>query len=410
MAIDSKPQEKSSRRNVWLITIIACLSVVIVTFAMVRLIQSTEPTAQRVTASKKGAMLVETTQVEKGTYRPQISVMGLVQPSETLSLRSRVEGAVIQLSDLFEVGSFVNKGEWLLKLDPEDYQNAVAIALSGLHQAESELLLEKGQREVAKNEYALMREVQAIPVENASLILREPQWLAANAGVEAAQALLDQARIELSRTELGVPFDAQILSRNVSLGSLVSEGQEIARLVGIDRYWVTASVPIDKLSMIEIPGPQGGPSSNATVRNRASWQPGLYRLGKVASLIGSLDDRTRLAQLNISVEDPLALQETNSGKPALMIGSLLQVMIEGREIADVIRLDRSFLRENDTVWIMEDGKLRISSVNVVFRDEQFAYIRSGLESGDEVVTTGLSAVIDGAPLRKNEPNLTDDLS
>ena len=82
-----------------------------------------------------------------------------------------------------------------------------------------------------------------------------------------------------------------------------------------------------------------------------------------------------------------------------MVGSFVEVRIQGQPIEDAIRMDRNFLRKNDTVWIKEDGVLRIREVDVVFHDDEHVYIRGGLDSDDVVVTTNLATVLDGAPLR-----------
>lgn len=50
---------------------------------------------------------------------------------------------------------------------------------------------------------------------------------------------------------------------------------------------------------------------------------------------------------------------------------------------------------------MKEEKLRIREVNIVLNDAQYAYIADGLEHGEQVVTTNLSTVTDGAPLRLN---------
>jgi hypothetical protein len=69
---------------------------------------------------------------------------------------------------------------------------------------------------------------------------------------------------------------------------------------------------------------------------------------------------------------------------------------------DVVRLNRDHLRQNDTVWVMADGKLDIRDVNVVFRDAEYAYIRSDLDEGEHVVTTSLATVTQGLALRRED--------
>jgi len=62
-------------------------------------------------------------------------------------------------------------------------------------------------------------------------------------------------------------------------------------------------------------------------------------------------------------------------------------------------MDRDFLRQNDTVWLKQDGVLKIRDVEIVFRDQDYVYIRTGLDADDLVVTTNLATVIEGSPLR-----------
>jgi ribosomal protein S3AE len=106
-----------------------------------------------------------------------------------------------------------------------------------------------------------------------------------------------------------------------------------------------------------------------------------------------------MARVLVAVPDPLGrLNETND-LPALMIGSFVETQIQAGQISGVIRLNRDYIRKNETVWTMEDKKLRIKDVNIVFRDARYAYISEGLEENAKVVTTNLTTVADGARLR-----------
>jgi hypothetical protein len=102
----------------------------------------------------------------------------------------------------------------------------------------------------------------------------------------------------------------------------------------------------------------------------------------------------------VAVPDPLGKE----GEPALILGSIVQVEIEAKPIDETVRLDREYLRQSDTVWVMRDGKLRIRPVDVRFADAEYAYIGDGLSSGDRVVTTSLATVVDGLEIRdRSEP-------
>jgi len=82
-----------------------------------------------------------------------------------------------------------------------------------------------------------------------------------------------------------------------------------------------------------------------------------------------------------------------------MIGSYVETQLRGKALPNVVRLDRDYVRDGETVWVMEDNALSIRDVEIVVRDAHYAYIDDGLSDGDQVVTTNLATVTDGAPLR-----------
>ena len=378
-------------------TILLCLAMLLLAVGALFLIFNTEPTAQRETETRATAMLVETLKVERGTFRPEFHATGTVSAAKDIVLSPRVRGEVIERAAAFTPGSAVGAGTVLLRLDPADYENALRQRKSELRQARTDLKLEQGRQNVAREDYDLLAE----PVEGLrrALVLREPQLAAAEVRVDAAEAAVAQAELDLARTTIRAPFDALILSREVNLGSQVAPGEPIARLVGTDEYWVTAAVPLSKIRWIRFPEADGGDAAAARVRNPSAWPPGVFRNGTVFRLIGALDGQTRLARILIRVPDPLARATTEAGAPQLIIGAFHDVHIEGAPIESVVRLERDYLRRDDTVWVKEADRLRIRDVEILLRDARYAYIRSGLEDGASVVTTHLATVVDGARLR-----------
>ncbi|MCO6486815.1 MAG: efflux RND transporter periplasmic adaptor subunit [Phaeodactylibacter sp.] len=383
----------------WKKTLFISIAILLAGGAVTAFIFLTEPTAERGGATRETAMLVEVVPAKRGTFRPTIVATGTVRPAEDVLLSPRVGGQVIRRSPAFVPGGFVRKGQTLLQIDPADYRNTLQLRESGLRQAEANLEIERGRQEVARKDYQLVGET--LSQENKALVLRQPQFSAAQAQVEAAQAAARQAELELERTAIKAPFDAHVLSRNANVGSQVAPGDNLGRLVGVDQYWVEATVPLAQLRRLSFPGPGRNRGSEVKIRSRTAWPEGIYRTGYLYKLIGALEGQTRLARVLATVPDPLAYQ--NDSLPPLMIGAFVETRIRANELSGVIRLNRDHLRENETVWVMEEGKLRIREVDIAFRDAQYAYISSGLNEGDQVVTTNLSTVADGAPLRAAGP-------
>lgn len=380
-------------------------AVVLAGASLTALIFLTEPKATRIAATRETAMLVEVTGAGRGDFRPVIIAMGTVEPYRDVILRPRVSGEVMERTPAFTPGGFVLEGDLLLRIDPADYRNVLQQRSSELRQAEADLRVEMGRRNIALKDYQLLDET--LSPENEALVLREPQLNAARARVEAARAALEQAELDLRRTRVGAPFDAHVVRREVSVGSQVSAGDDLGRLVGLDTYWVEAALPLSSLRWISFPDSAGEEGSAVLIRNHSAWPEGVYREGRIYRLVGTLEDRTRMARVLISVRDPLALGEDLLGLPPLIIGSYVETRIEGKVIEDVVRLDRDLVRKDDTVWVMEDGVLRIRDVEIVLRDAEYAYIGAGLGEGDRVVVTSLTTVVDGAPLRVGEGSSSD---
>ena len=85
-----------------------------------------------------------------------------------------------------------------------------------------------------------------------------------------------------------------------------------------------------------------------------------------------------------------------------MIGTFVEVQIPAKELVGVVRLDRDHLRKGNTVWVMEDEKLSIKEVSVLFQDDVYAYVNEGLDDNSQVITTNLSTVVEGAAVRTEE--------
>jgi RND family efflux transporter MFP subunit len=383
---------KQSKKKL-IFTGVACVLIIAATAALIFVINNTEPEAQRSGATRKSAALVSLIEVTRGEFRPEIVALGQVEPAREIILSARVEGEVVEIAPEFMPGGFIDRETTILKIDSADYQNTLALRKSELSEARAALAIEEGQRTVAEKEFALLKET--IDDANRALVLREPQIASAEARAAAAQTAIDQAQLDLDRTNLTLPFDTQVLERSINLGSQVSVREPLARLVGVEEYWVTTTVPLKSLQWIDFPK-AGTTGAGARIRNRGAWEAGVYRDAKVANLIGSLDEQTRLARVLLTVADPLGRK---SEEPPLILGTVVEVRVQGRVLQDVVRLERALLRADDTVWVKEDGKLTIRKVSVVFRDATHAFISDGLNTGDRVVVTNLATIAEGIALR-----------
>jgi len=107
-----------------------------------------------------------------------------------------------------------------------------------------------------------------------------------------------------------------------------------------------------------------------------------------------------LARLLVTVDDPFCLKPQNLNLPQLLMGSYISAEVEGRTLSDVFPIKRSHLRDNDTVWIMNDaGQLEIRQVHIVFRGPDRVYVTEGIAENEKLVVTDIAAPVAGMPLR-----------
>jgi RND family efflux transporter MFP subunit len=386
------------------------------------------------------ARLVQVTPVRPGRETVVVRAMGEVVPARSVALAPRVGGEIVEISPEFVPGGRFAEGKTIARIDPKDYELALerakaeAARLAALAQqaeaaaaqretevtqARSQLDIEMGRQSVAKREYELLGET--VNGRDEALVLRRPQLEAARAALEAAraaarsaQAAAESARaatataetavrmaeLDLTRTRLRAPFNAIVQRREVNLGSQVAVGSPLATLVGTDAYWVCVSVPVDQLPWLRVPRGTGETGSPVRIYNETAWGPEAYRTGQVLRLESALEPQGRMARLLVRVPDPLGTAAGNGDTPPLLIGSYVRVEIEGTALEDVIALDRDHLRDGNRVWVMNGaGELEIRPVEISHRGRERVLIVGGLEAGEKVVTTDLTAPAPGMPLR-----------
>jgi|AntDeeMetagen285_2_1112576.scaffolds.fasta_scaffold00142_13 RND family efflux transporter MFP subunit len=393
---DSAARPETGRAG-WFKTTVVSILILVLGAGLIWFIFRTEPSATRSEAPQDTAMLVEVTEVTKGTFRPNITAMGTVKPAREIVLRPRVSGMVVDHAPELTPGGIVEEGETLVRIDRADYETVLQQRESERRQARADLEIEMGRQNVAEQEFQLLDNELSGP--NKALVLRQPQLDSAQAAVDAAEAAVRRARLDLQRTQVKAPFDARVLSREVNTGSQVSTGESLARLVGVKTYWVETTVPMNKLRWLSFPNGPDSEGAPVQVRNNTAWPEGVHRDGRLYKLVGELENNSRMARVLITIDDPFARDPDNPEKPPLLIGSYVESHIEGSAIEDVVKLDRNYVRKDDTVWVMKDGELAIRDVTIRFQDAEHAYISDGLENGERVVTSHLSTVVEGADLR-----------
>ncbi|MCF6291002.1 MAG: efflux RND transporter periplasmic adaptor subunit [Desulfobacterales bacterium] len=353
---------------------------------------------QRHARSRPGA-LVEVL-VAKQVDRPvRVFATGTVQVDQEVTIVPQVSGRVVTVAPNMVAGGFFNKGELLFGLESTDYELAVQQARAVLARAESDLLLTKGRAAVARQEWTRLN--QGRDIHPNPLVVMEPQLNEKQAGLESARAGLRQAELNLARTRITAPFNCRVRSEQVGIGQYIRSGSSVATVAGIDTAEIVVPLEPDDLAWLTVPRPgdgRQGPAATVrlTVNTRKYEWP-----GRVVRSLGELDEFTRMARVVIRVEHPYrAAADTLATGPDLVQGSFVEVEIIGRTINGVTILPRKVIRDNDSVWVLDDADtLRVRPVTVVRREKDAVWISSGLDNGERVILTNLAGGAQGMALR-----------
>lgn len=343
------------------------------------------------------ATLVEVLQVQTGTQQTVLEAMGQIVPAREIEMKPRVSGEIVGISSEFLPGGRFATGEILVTIDRTDYQLSLRQLQSEVKKAESDLVLEMGNQRIAAKEFDLVRE--NVSPEEKALILRQPQLAKQQAALDSTRARLDQARLDLERTAVKVPFNSVVHTRNVEVGARVNESSLLATLVGTDTFWLRLTLPVDQLPWLTIPTGAGEKGSEVHIYPQGG-SAGAFRLGEITRLEPALESQGRMAQILVRIDDPLCFLPENRGKRSLLLGSFVRAELLGAAVATGVSLDRSHLHDGNRVWLMNgEGQLEIREVEVLFRNREQVIVGKGLQDGERLVTTQLSSPVTGTPLR-----------
>jgi RND family efflux transporter MFP subunit len=343
--------------------------------------------------------LVRSQMIQLKSHQLTVKSQGTVSPRTESELVSQVKGEVISVSRQFAAGGFFRKGDVLLAIDPRDYEFAMALLKDELAQANLRLTQEEGEARIAREEWEKLKgQEEANP-----LVLREPQLAQARAAVDAAEAALSQAKLNLERTQIRAPYDGRIRTKNVDLGEYVSPGLPLATIYAVDFAEVRLPIPDEEMAYLDCCidfRSQNPAPPNLDVDLSASYGGQMHHWsGRIIRVEGEIDPMSRMITLVAQVKDPYGRGEV-SDRPPFAVGMFVDAEIQGRAANNVSVIPRSALRGTDRVLIIdEESRIHFRTVEVLKKDSESAIINSGLSSGERICLSPLEMVVEGMAVR-----------
>ncbi len=328
---------------------------------------------------------VKTMMIFPRTVKATISSQGIIEPESELNLLSELTSRVEWVSSKMEPGSSFKTGDTLLLLDKRDYELALISAESQVLNARVNLEREEAESDLAKKEW---KRVGA--GSGSDLALRKPQMAQAKATYAAAEASLEQAKRNLSRTVFLAPFDGRVRNSRIELGTTVFPGTLIGNIYATNAYEIRLPIADQDVlfSGLEFNGQKIEDSKRLDVtiiQGDNQWP------AKVIRTEAEIDPITRMMAVVAKIEN---INSQMYSTP-LAVGQFVQAEILGIELNKISVLPRSSVR-NETVWVVDEQMtMQNRSVEVIRNESEFALIREGFEIGDKLLTSRVSSLVNG---------------
>ena len=312
-----------------------------------------------------------------------VKTQGEARPQTEIDLVPEIGGKIVYVSPNFIEGGIIKKGEVLLRIEDADYKVSVIRAQAQVAQAEQSVIREKAEGEIAKQDYQELGIGKASP-----LALRLPQQAQALASLQAAEAELASANLQLKRTEVRAPFTGRVKTKNSDIGQFVSPGRTLGRIFSTSIVEVRLPLSDSDLSKLDLP-------SAYVAKNRASAidvelnaiiaGKRRYWSGKIMRTASTYDTQTRALFAIAEVVDPYGSGASENGYP-LAPGLFVDAEISGKIYQEIIVLPRDGLRPDNEVYVVDDkGKADIRKVKVLDSDSERALLLGGVDEGELVV-------------------------
>ena len=375
--------------------VLAPVLVLAVSIGVVQALSAAKPAPEKKEESQRLISLY-VDEVKSDMVTISVFTQGEVRPKTEIDLIPQVSGRIVGISESFAEGAEFSPGETLIKIDDTNYKVAVIRAEARVAGAQVAVQRELANAKI-KKEHWLDKRTSGEPTAYA---LNKPQVLEAEALLLAAEADLKEAKLNVARTEINVPFLGRVRDKNVGIGQYVTAGTNLGRVFSTDTVEIRLSLTDAQLAELNLPMGFMADAFNAPVvqfKARIGSQEHFWT-GRIVRTHASVDSQTRLIYAIGEVEDPYGLGSDN-GAP-MAVGMFVHAEIAGVNSQSAMVLPRLALRNADKVYVINDqNRLEIRKVEVISTSEEIVLVSAGVEVGDKVVTSTIPAAVDGMEVR-----------
>jgi HlyD family secretion protein len=352
--------------------------------------------------------------VAEQQVRPSILASGTLAYKVEVNLTAEVLARVASIA--VEEGDVVEKGQLLLRLDPETYNNIIAREEAGVRQNRISIERQRAVVALRKQQYERsQRLAEAQLIDRNRLDEDRNQYVVAEADLKSSEealrratAVLSDAREQRAKTEIRAPITGRIVSLPIKVGEVAIPstaslaGAQLMKIA--DTSAIQAEVKVDEADVAKIRMGQ-----RADVFAAAYPDNSLKGSVEKIALTPTVDGQGRSYRVTLAIEAPkdLLLRSGMSARAVIYLGE------GGKSLAVPVESVVSETPEKNVVkryvWLATDGKARKTAVTTGLSDDRWESIESGVKAGDRLIvgpSKTLRRLRDGESVseRKVEPS------
>lgn len=309
----------------------------------------------------------------------EIELIGTVKAKELALVRPQVSGIIEK--QLFKEGSFVKQGDILYKIDSASYKATLNQSLALLNSAKASLISTEAKSKRAEE----LLKFDGISKQEADEI--KASYLQAKALVEQRVAELENAKIDLNRSEIKAPISGYIGISNVTVGALVNANQseELVNIRDTQTVFVDLSQSYNEILNLKSIG-----DLEDDIEVSLKFDNGFeYPLkGKLEARELSVDESSQTVTLRAVFNNPNNL---------LLSGMMTKAILKSKKSIDGFLIpQQAVLRDqkaNPIVTLVTPENKTITKIVKIERSVGNKWlILDGLEQSDKIVVEGLNKI------------------
>ena len=328
------------------------------------------------------AMPVSVAPAVQRTVADSETFSGRIEAAEFVELRPRVAGTVDKVH--FTDGATVARGQLLFTIDPRPFEAEVA-------RASSQVAAARARAELASAELARAEKL----LQSKAISKQEADQLAAstrtsNADIEAAEAALKVARLNLSHTAVRAPIAGRISRASVTAGNLVNEQVVLTTIAASNK--VHAYFDGSEQTFLRVRAAGAKPP---VVRLGLANESGYPHQGQLDFVDNRLNPQTGAIRLRASFDN-------KDGRFVPGLAARISMTTSAPYTATLVP-ERAVGTDQDrkvVVVVGQDGQPQFRAVRLgALQDGMRVVLGDGIKPGENVVVEGLQRIMPGVPVQ-----------